>query len=89
MTAPESLCIFGIDWPRRGYFKHPEGYCWAFGIDTLEREETKKLSTLSIPLENRCGLIQKPIKHLIAILSYIYNLNGRRKRFREKVKLVG
>ncbi|PKU36377.1 glycine dehydrogenase mitochondrial [Limosa lapponica baueri] len=31
---------------RRGYFKDPKGYRWAFGIAALEVEEVKQLSTL-------------------------------------------
>ncbi|KAK4826885.1 hypothetical protein QYF61_012073 [Mycteria americana] len=45
-TGPEALCILGIDYFRRGYFKDPKGYRWAFGIAALETEEIKQLSTL-------------------------------------------
>ncbi|KAK4810701.1 hypothetical protein QYF61_007675 [Mycteria americana] len=46
VTGPEALCILGIDYLRRGYFKDPKGYQWAFGIAALETEEIKQLSTL-------------------------------------------
>ncbi|KAK4811243.1 hypothetical protein QYF61_022140 [Mycteria americana] len=45
-TGPEAPCILGIDYLRRGYFKDPKGYRWAFGIADLETEEIKQLSTL-------------------------------------------
>ena len=44
MTGPDAPCILGIDYLRRGYFKDPKGYRWAFGIAALE--ETEQLSTL-------------------------------------------
>ncbi|KAK4810487.1 hypothetical protein QYF61_004267 [Mycteria americana] len=46
VTGPEAPCILGIDYLRRGYFKDPKGYRWAFGIAALEMEEIKQLSTL-------------------------------------------
>ncbi|GAB0203798.1 hypothetical protein GRJ2_002845400 [Grus japonensis] len=46
VTGPEALCILGIDYLRRGYFKDPKGYQWAFGIAALEMEEIEPLSTL-------------------------------------------
>ena len=46
MTGPEALCILGIDYIRRGYFKDEKGYQWAFGIAALEMEEIKQLSIL-------------------------------------------
>ncbi|KAK4826725.1 hypothetical protein QYF61_010978 [Mycteria americana] len=46
VSGPEALCILGIDCFRRGYFKDPKGYWWAFGIAALEMEEIKQLSTL-------------------------------------------
>ncbi|KAK4823836.1 hypothetical protein QYF61_007085 [Mycteria americana] len=46
VTGPEAPCILGIDYLRRGYFKDPQGYQWAFGISALEMEEIKQLSTL-------------------------------------------
>ncbi|KAK4822553.1 hypothetical protein QYF61_015822 [Mycteria americana] len=48
----EALCILGIDYLRRGYFKDPKGYQWAFGIAALETEEIKWLSTLPSLLED-------------------------------------
>ncbi|GAB0177816.1 hypothetical protein GRJ2_000246900 [Grus japonensis] len=45
-AGPEAPCILGIDRFRRGYFKDPEGYQWAFGISALELEEIEQLSTL-------------------------------------------
>ncbi|GAB0210014.1 mitochondrial enolase superfamily member 1 [Grus japonensis] len=47
VTGPEALCILGIDYLRREYFKDPKGYQWAFGIAALETEEIKQLSTLA------------------------------------------
>jgi len=32
MTGPEVPYILGIDCLRRGYFKDPKRYWWAFGI---------------------------------------------------------
>ncbi|GAB0208188.1 hypothetical protein GRJ2_003284500 [Grus japonensis] len=46
VTGPEDPCILGIDYLRRGYFKDPKGYRWAFGIAALEVGETEQLSTL-------------------------------------------
>ncbi|KAK4810970.1 hypothetical protein QYF61_014442 [Mycteria americana] len=46
MTGPEAPCILGIDYLRRGYFKDPREYRWAFGIAALETEEIEQLSTL-------------------------------------------
>ncbi|KAK4810781.1 hypothetical protein QYF61_008753 [Mycteria americana] len=46
VTGPEAPCILGIDYLRRGYFKDPKGYRWAFGIAALEMEEIKQLSSL-------------------------------------------
>ncbi|KAK4810605.1 hypothetical protein QYF61_007342 [Mycteria americana] len=46
VTGPDAPCILGIDYLRRGYFKDPKGYRWAFGIAALETEEIKQLSTL-------------------------------------------
>ncbi|GAB0209788.1 hypothetical protein GRJ2_003444500 [Grus japonensis] len=45
VTGPEALCILGIDYLRKGYFKDPKGYLWAFGIAALETEEIELLST--------------------------------------------
>jgi len=41
VSGPEAPCILGIDYLRRGYFKDPKGYWWAFGIAALEIEEIK------------------------------------------------
>ncbi|KAK4827627.1 LOW QUALITY PROTEIN: hypothetical protein QYF61_019837 [Mycteria americana] len=46
VPGPEAPCILGIDYLRRGYFKDPKGYWWAFDIAALEMEEIKQLSTL-------------------------------------------
>ncbi|GAB0203677.1 hypothetical protein GRJ2_002833300 [Grus japonensis] len=46
VTGPEALCILGIDYLRKGYFKDPKGYRWAFGIAALEAEEIEPLSSL-------------------------------------------
>ncbi|KAK4828480.1 hypothetical protein QYF61_026705, partial [Mycteria americana] len=46
VTGPEAPCILGIDYLRRGYFKDPKGYRWAFGIAALEMEEIKLNSCL-------------------------------------------
>ncbi|GAB0209508.1 hypothetical protein GRJ2_003416500 [Grus japonensis] len=46
VTGPEAPCILGIDYLRKGYFKDPKGYRWAFGIAALEAEEIEPLSTL-------------------------------------------
>ncbi|GAB0208430.1 hypothetical protein GRJ2_003308700 [Grus japonensis] len=46
VTGPEAPCILGIDCLRKGYFKDPKGYRWAFGIAALEVEEIEPLSTL-------------------------------------------
>ena len=46
VTGPEAPCILGIDYLRRGYFKDPKGYRWAFGIAALSMEKIKQLSSL-------------------------------------------
>ncbi|GAB0209282.1 hypothetical protein GRJ2_003393900 [Grus japonensis] len=46
VTGPEAPCILGIDYLRRGYFKDPKAYWWAFGIAALEAEEIEPLSSL-------------------------------------------
>ncbi|GAB0203345.1 hypothetical protein GRJ2_002800100 [Grus japonensis] len=46
VTGPEAPCILGIDYLRKGYFKDPKGYWWAFGIAALEAEEIEPLSSL-------------------------------------------
>ncbi|GAB0207692.1 hypothetical protein GRJ2_003234900 [Grus japonensis] len=46
VTGPEAPCILDIDYLRKGYFKDPKGYRWAFGIAALEVEEIEPLSSL-------------------------------------------
>ena len=36
VTGPGDPCILGIDYLRRGYFKDPKGYQWAFGIAAVD-----------------------------------------------------
>ena len=52
VTGPEAPCILGVDYLRRGYFKDPKGYWWAFGIAALETEKIKQLPTLPSLLED-------------------------------------
>lgn len=47
LTGPDVPWVFGIDYPRRGYFKDQKGYQWAFGIAAVETEDIKQLSALS------------------------------------------
>ncbi|GAB0207825.1 hypothetical protein GRJ2_003248200 [Grus japonensis] len=46
VTGPEAPCILGIDYLRKGHFKDPKGYWWAFGRAALEAEEIEPLSSL-------------------------------------------
>ncbi|KAK4806213.1 hypothetical protein QYF61_001136 [Mycteria americana] len=46
VTGLEAPCILGIDYLRRGYFRDPKGYRWAFGVATVNTEKIKQLSTL-------------------------------------------
>jgi len=46
VTGPGVPCILGIDYLRRGYFKDPIGYRWAFGIAAVDTEDVKQLSVL-------------------------------------------
>jgi len=46
VTGATAPCVLGIDYLRRGYFRDPKGYRWAFGIVAVETEEIKQLSTL-------------------------------------------
>ena len=39
VTGPEALCILGIDYLRRGHFKDPKGYKWAFGVAAWKWKE--------------------------------------------------
>ncbi|GAB0202588.1 hypothetical protein GRJ2_002724400 [Grus japonensis] len=45
VTGLEAPCILGLDYLRRGYFKDPKGYQWAFGIAALEMGEIEPLSS--------------------------------------------
>lgn len=45
VTGPKAPCILGIDYLKRGYFKDPKGYRWAFGIAALSTEKIRQLST--------------------------------------------
>lgn len=46
VTGPDALRIPGRDYLRKGYFKDPKGYQWAFGIAAVETEDIKQLSAL-------------------------------------------
>ncbi|PKU43550.1 hypothetical protein llap_6154 [Limosa lapponica baueri] len=46
VTGPDAPCILGIDYLRKGYFKDPRDYQWAFGVVAVEMEEVVQLSTL-------------------------------------------
>ncbi|PKU29761.1 hypothetical protein llap_19935 [Limosa lapponica baueri] len=46
VTGPDAPCILGIDYLKRGYFKDPNGYCWAFGIEAAETEDITQLSMI-------------------------------------------
>ena len=46
VIGPGAPCILGIDYLRRGYFKDPKGYRWAFGIAAVDTEGVKQLSAL-------------------------------------------
>ena len=46
VTGLEAPWILGRDHLRRGYFKDPKGYRWAFGIAALSTEKIKQLSSL-------------------------------------------
>ncbi|GAB0203259.1 hypothetical protein GRJ2_002791500 [Grus japonensis] len=60
VTGPEAPCILGIDYLRRGYFKDPKCYRWAFGIAALEMEEIELLSSLP-------GLSEDPFVGLLRV----------------------
>ncbi|GAB0209890.1 hypothetical protein GRJ2_003454700 [Grus japonensis] len=51
VTGPEAPCILGIDYLRRGYFKDPKGYRWAF-VEVTVNTKMKMLSTLPGLLED-------------------------------------
>ena len=36
VTGPGTPCILGIDYLRRGHFKDPKGYRWAFEIAAVD-----------------------------------------------------
>ncbi|KAJ7415834.1 hypothetical protein WISP_75828 [Willisornis vidua] len=46
VAGPEAPCILGMDHLKRGHFKDPKGYQWAFGVATVIEEKSKQLSTL-------------------------------------------
>ena len=46
VTGPDAPCILGIDYLKRGYFKDPKGYKWAFGIAAVDTEKIEQLSDL-------------------------------------------
>ncbi|KAJ7428212.1 hypothetical protein BTVI_01136 [Pitangus sulphuratus] len=47
VTEPEARYILGMDYLKRGYFKDPKEYRWAFGVATVIKEKSKQLSALS------------------------------------------
>ena len=56
VTGPGAPRILGIDYLRRGYFKDPKGYRWAFGIAAVDTEGVKQLSVLPIRRSVCCGI---------------------------------
>ena len=46
VTGPGAPCILGIDYLRRGHFKDPKGYRWAFGIAAGDTDDMKQPSLL-------------------------------------------
>ncbi len=46
MTGPGAPYILGIDYLRRGHFKDPKGYRWAFGIAAGDTDDMKQPSLL-------------------------------------------
>ena len=46
VTGPGAPRILGIDYLRRGHFKDPKGYRWAFGIAAVDTDNIKQLSVL-------------------------------------------
>lgn len=48
VTDMETWCILGMDYIRRGYFRDPKGYQWAFGVAAVDTESIKQLSSLPI-----------------------------------------
>ena len=52
VTDLEALCILGMDYIRRGYFRDPKGYQWAFGVAAMDTQRIKQLSSLPSLLAN-------------------------------------
>lgn len=48
VTDVETRCILGMDYIRRGYFRDPKGYQWAFGVAAMDTERITQLSSLPI-----------------------------------------
>jgi len=46
VTGPGAPCMLGIDSLRRGHFKDPKGYRWAFGIAAVDTDNIQQLSVL-------------------------------------------
>jgi len=46
VTGPGAPCMLDIDCLRRGHFKDPKGYRWAFGIAAVDTDNIKQLSVL-------------------------------------------
>ena len=46
VTGPGAPCILGIDYIRRGPFRDPKGYRWAFGITAVDTDNIKQLFVL-------------------------------------------
>ena len=47
VTGPGAPCILGIDYLRRGHFKDPKGYRWAFRIGAVDTDNIKHLFCLA------------------------------------------
>ncbi|KAK4814147.1 hypothetical protein QYF61_009066 [Mycteria americana] len=76
VTGPEAPCILGIDYLRRGYFKDPKGYRWAFGIAALEAEEIKQLSTLPGLLEDPSVVGLLRVEDALSLIWPVQKSNG-------------
>ncbi|OPJ66325.1 hypothetical protein AV530_009188 [Patagioenas fasciata monilis] len=46
VNGADAPCILGIDYLRRGYFKDPKEYRWAFGIAAVDTENIEQLFAL-------------------------------------------
>ena len=46
VTGPGAPCTLGINSLRRGHFKDPKGYRWAFGIAAVDTDNIQQLSVL-------------------------------------------